>query len=53
MATPPPEVSAKGTAVLPDVLPHLSLRLLGQVRDQIRVLHDSMRTEAAYLNWIK
>jgi integrase len=27
--------------------------LLDQVRQQLRVLHDSIRTEAAYVNWIK
>lgn len=28
-------------------------RLLDQVRDQIRVLHYSIRTEEAYVNWIR
>ncbi|HEX8177237.1 MAG TPA: phage integrase N-terminal SAM-like domain-containing protein [Pyrinomonadaceae bacterium] len=27
--------------------------LLNQVRDQIRILHYSIRTEEAYINWIK
>jgi Phage integrase, N-terminal SAM-like domain len=29
------------------------LRLLDQVRARIRVLHYSIRTEQAYLDWIK
>jgi Phage integrase, N-terminal SAM-like domain len=29
------------------------LRLLGHVRARIRVLHYSIRTEQAYLDWIK
>jgi len=28
-------------------------RLLGQVRDALRVRHYSLRTEASYLQWIK
>ena len=28
-------------------------QLLDQVRDQIRLLHYSIRTEEAYVNWIK
>jgi len=28
-------------------------RLLDQVRDRIQALHDSIRTEQAYLGWIK
>lgn len=45
----PPKISVKGTTLLPDESP----RLLDQVRDRIRVLHYSIRTEAAYLDWIK
>lgn len=29
------------------------LRLLDRVRRHIRVLHDSIRTEDAYMNWIR
>lgn len=49
MAMTPPKISVKDTILLPDQ----SLRLLDQVRDRIRVLHYSIRTEAAYLDWIK
>jgi hypothetical protein len=28
-------------------------KLLDQVRDVIRLKHDSIRTEEAYLNWMK
>lgn len=48
-----PKTSAKDTTMLPGVLPNPSLRLLDQVRDRIRVLHYSMRTEATYPKWIK
>jgi len=30
-----------------------SIRLLDQLREQIRYLHYSLRTEEAYMSWIK
>jgi integron integrase len=45
----PPNHSVKSTLILPGQTP----RLLDQVRDRIRVLHYSIRTEAVYLDWIK
>lgn len=42
----PPNLLDKSTAVN-------SLRLLDQVRDKLRVKHYSIRTEHAYLDWIK
>lgn len=53
MITTSPKTSAKDTTMLPGVLPNPSPRLLDQVRDRIRVLHYSMRTEATYPKWIK
>ena len=41
-----PEVAAQ---VLP---PLQSPRLLDQVRERIRHLHDSIRTEQAYVHWV-
>ena len=49
MVTTPPKNSSKGTTDPPLQSP----RLLDQVRDRIRVLHYSIRTEAVYLDWIK
>ena len=49
MATTPPKISGKGTLAAPGQSP----RLLDQVRDRIRVLHYSIRTEAVYTDWIK
>ncbi len=38
----------------PQVLPPLkSLRLLDQVRERIRLLHYSRRTEEAYVHWVR
>lgn len=49
MSTTPPDNAEKSTSVLPGSAP----RLRDQVRDRIRVLHSSIRTEAVYLDWIK
>ena len=49
MSTMLPNNSEKSTSVLPGP----ASRLLDQVRDRIRVLHYSIRTEAVYLDWIK
>ena len=49
MPTIPLNHSEKSTSVLPGPVSGL----LDQVRDRIRVLHYSIRTEAVYLDWIK
>ena len=45
---------AKAAKVLsPGVVPNPKARLLDQVRGVIRVKHYSIRTEEAYVQWIK
>ena len=45
---------AKAAVVLsPGVVPNPKARLLDQVREVIRVKHYSIRTEEAYVQWIK
>jgi site-specific recombinase XerD len=45
--SPPPSATALTTGSVPPV------RLLDQVRARIRVKHYSIRTEEAYVDWIK
>jgi len=49
----PPGRSALRPAPVIELPPLRSVRLLGQVRERIRMLHYSLRTEEAYLYWCK
>lgn len=51
---PPPVGIAAAAAVTARALPPLaSSRLLDQVRERVRYLHYSLRTEEAYLYWVR
>ena len=49
----PPGRAALRPAPVIELPPLRSVRLLGQVRERIRMLHYSLRTEEAYLYWCK
>lgn len=50
--TPVSRAALRPAPVL-ELPPLRSVRLLGQVRERLRMLHYSLRTEEAYLHWCK